>query len=122
MAMYRVREGARVAHAGVVHEAGAILELTRVVGQDIAVAGLVDEVDASGALVVPGPVDDLERFRSHERVAILQGRLAQARARVSDLEAQLAAEERLLADAVKQAATKAPATKPGKTKDDAPSA
>jgi hypothetical protein len=100
MPRYRVRLGQVLAHGGTVHAEGALVEISRAIAEDGAVSGLVEEVDASGALVAPVPVDDLARFRAHERVSLLRDRLAAAQATVDGLRAQLDGEEQALRDAV----------------------
>src|SRR5262245_54950112 len=100
MPNYRVREGAVLPCNGTVHEAGAIIALSREVASDMAVAALVEEVDAAGQPVPPKPADDLARFKAHERVGILHERLAAAEAVVASLKAQIEAEEQVLVDAV----------------------
>lgn len=100
MPRYRVRLGQALAHQGAILGEGACVELPRQVADDPAVNALVEEVDASGALVPPAPVDDLERFKAHERVSILRDRLAAAKAVVDGLQTQLAEEERRLREAV----------------------
>lgn len=101
MPRYRVREGSVLPHNGVVLEGGAVLELPRAIGQDMAVSHAVEEIDDRGQAVAPTPIDDLERFRTHERVGILRDRIAEAQGRVDALTAQLAAEERTLAAEVR---------------------
>lgn len=105
MARYRVRDGQTLASNGQLIEAGAFVDLPRTVAEDMANRHLVEEVDDAGKPVAPRTPDDLERFKSHERVGILRDRLAAAEAVVADLKARLAAEEQVLADAVKASMT-----------------
>lgn len=104
IATFRVRDGYRLAHGGVVHEAGTLLELPRAIAADIAVRGHVQEVDADGHPVEPPPPDDLARFRTHERFGKLKEDLAAAEARVEQIKGRLAAEEQQLAQEVAAAA------------------
>lgn len=114
MATYRVRDGERLAHAGQVHEGGAVVELPRAVAEDMAVRGALQEIDAQGQPIASPPADDLERFRAHERVSILRDRLVEAQARVAAIQQRLDAEEKALAAAVATAAK--PAAKSSETK------
>lgn len=100
MPKYRVRDNQILAHAGAVHEAGAVIDLPRTVADDPAVRGLLDELDAAGQPVAPRSTDDLERFRAHERVGFLRDRLVAAQATVAELQQRLAAEEKILTDEV----------------------
>lgn len=118
MPRYRVRDEATLPVAGTVHEAGAIVELSRELASDMAIAALVDEVDTAGQRVAPTPPDALARFKVHERVSILQGRLAEAQAKVTQIQEQLAAEEQALEAAVR--ATAAPVAAPAKPTQPAP--
>lgn len=90
MARYRVRAGRQLPHNGQVLEAGEIVELPRHVGADSVVRDLVDEVDEAGNPVLAPLDNDLERFRPHEQVTLLEARLAEAEARVEILKSQLA--------------------------------
>lgn len=113
MPRYRVRDGEVLPINGQLVEAGACVELPRVVADDMANRHLVQEVDEAGQPVAPVAVDDLERFRAHERVGFLRERLATAQAGVAAIQAQLDREEQALADAVKAAAPgRAAKTKP----------
>jgi hypothetical protein len=121
MPRYRVRDGATVGISGTVHEAGAVVDLSRELAADMALAALVDEVDAAGNVLPPTPPDDLARFKTHERVGILQGRLADAQAKVTQIQQLLAAEEQALAAAVRAStASPGPVTAPAKTNHPAP--
>lgn len=115
MPRYRVRDGSQLAHGGTVLEAGAIVELPRTIAADMAVSGHVEEIDAQGQPIASVPPDDLERFRTHERVSILRDRLAMAKAKVDAIQAQLEFEEQRLADAVTAAAGKRPKPTPPAT-------
>lgn len=111
MPRYQVRDGAVLPMNGQVCEAGTVVELPRAAADDMAVRHLVQEVDEAGQPVAPTPVDDLERFRAHERVGILRERLAEAQARAATIQAQLDREEQTLAAAVTAAETaRAPKT------------
>lgn len=90
MARYRVRTGQQLPHGGQVLEAGEIVELPRHVAADSVVRDFVDEVDEAGNPVLVPLVNDLDRFRPHEQVTLLEARLAEAKARVEILESQLA--------------------------------
>lgn len=105
MPRYRVNVGEVLPHNGQLLEAGAFVELPRVVAEDTANRHLVQEVDAAGQPVAPRPVDDLERFRTHERIGILRTRLADAKGLAERIQAQLDAEEQRLVDEVKAAST-----------------
>jgi hypothetical protein len=93
MARYQVREGRQLPHNGQVLEAGEVVELPRHVASDSMIRDLVEEIDEAGNPVLAPLVNDLERFRPHEQVTLLQGRLAEAKARVETLEAQIAEAE-----------------------------
>ena len=103
MPRYQVNAGEVLPHNGQVLEPGAFVELPRIVAEDMANRHLVQEVDAAGQPVAPRPVDDLERFRAHERVGFLRERRAAAMAVVAQVQAQLDAEEQRLVDEVKAA-------------------
>lgn len=107
MPRYKVRDGAVIAHGGSVLEAGALLELQHGVANDVAVRGLIDQVDEQGNIVAATEPDDLERFRSHERVSILRDQIVKAQAFVDQLQARLDAEDKILADAVRASAKQA---------------
>jgi hypothetical protein len=100
MATYRVKDGERLPLNGVVHQAGSIVELPRELASDMAIAGLVQEVDATGHPVAPPPPDDLVRFKLHERVGLLRDRLVAAKDVVAHLEQQIADAEQALVAAV----------------------
>lgn len=100
MPRYRIRDGEVLAHEGQVLEAGAFVELPRAIADDMAVRGALEEVDDAGQPVAPVPVDDLARFRTHERVSMLRDRLVEAQGRVTAIQAQLDAVEQQLADEV----------------------
>jgi small-conductance mechanosensitive channel len=123
MPLYRVRPGERLGHDGKVLEGGARLELARAVAEDQALRGALEEIDEKGNPVAPVPANDLDRFRTHERVGFLRERLTAARNAVTDLDAQLAAEEQRLVDevtavqAATQKPTKAPQPKAADTKE-----
>lgn len=101
MSRYQVRPGAVLPHNGLVLEAGAIVDLPRHVAADSIVRDLVQEIDETGEPVVStGPIDaDLERYRPHERITLLQNRMVEATGLVSRLEAAIALEERTIAEA-----------------------
>lgn len=93
MPRYQVKSGRVLPHGGQVLEEGTIVEdLPRHVGEDSVVRDLVQEIDESGEPVAPvdRPDADLERFRPHERVTLLEQRLSDAKARVATLEHLLA--------------------------------
>lgn len=104
MPRYRVRDGQVLPVNGQILEAGGFVDLPRTVADDMANRHLVEEVDAAGQPVTPTPVDDLERFKAHERVGFLRDRLAAAKAIVGALEARLANEEQALVQAVQAVA------------------
>lgn len=98
MPRYRVRT--QLSHGGTVLPAGSFVELPAAIARDGAVSGFIEEVDDAGKPVAPAPVDDLEGFRSHERVGLLRDRLKAAQAVGDAIQAQLDAEETTLAAAV----------------------
>jgi hypothetical protein len=104
MPRYLVTPGTVLAMSGVVVEAGSFIELPRAVADDSVNRASLQEVDEAGHPVTPLPVDDLERFRSHERVSILLERLATAQAAVKTITQQLAQEERRLLELVQATA------------------
>jgi hypothetical protein len=85
---------------------GEIQTLSRHAAADIAHVLPVQEVDDAGKPVAPAPVDDLERFRAHERVGFLRERLAEAKSHVDQIQARLDEEERALAAEVRAIETK----------------
>jgi hypothetical protein len=98
MPRFKIRDGATLSHHGAVLEGGSIVDLPRRVGAEF--PHLVDEVDSSGALVVPTPPwqDSLATAQPHEHVTLLeQGRaavgahLVDALARFAESEAALRA-------------------------------
>lgn len=91
MPRFQVRAGQQLPHGGQVLEAGAIVELPRHVAADTVVRDMVDEIDEAGNLVLAPLTHDFERFRPHEQVTLLQGRLAEAKTRVETFETQIAA-------------------------------
>ena len=103
MPRYQVKSGEVLPVNGRVLEAGTVIDLPRVVAEDVANRHLVQEVDDKGQPVAPVPVDDLERFRAHERVGILRDRLTAAQGIVASIQAQIDHEDQVLADAVKAA-------------------
>lgn len=103
--MYRVNDSAILPHDGQLLEGGTLVELPRHVAEDSAVRDLVTEVDEAGnPILAPAEPHGFERFRPHERVTLLQVRLAEAQARVKTLQAQIE-HEQAAADAESGAAS-----------------
>jgi len=103
MPRYKVRDGSVLPHEGTLFEAGAIVELPRHIGEDSIVRSLVQEVDETGAPVVLVDAEaderDLERFRPHERITLLQNRMVDARALLTRLEQRLLEEQQIIEQA-----------------------
>lgn len=100
MPRYKVKDGQALPHGGRILDAGSILELPRHVGQDTVVRDFVEEVDAAGEPVAPADpsASDLERFRPHERIGMLQATLFEAEARVARLKALIADQQDIIDD------------------------
>lgn len=106
MPRYQVKPGEVLPHNNQVLEAGAIVELPRIVAEDMAVRAAIQEIDAAGK-PVQSPLAtaqrDFERFRSHEQVTLLEREIADTEARLTELRT-------LLAAAVKASTSAPPAT------------
>ena len=113
MPQYRVRDGHRLSHDDQVLSGGAVVELPAHVGSDTAVRGVLEELDESGQVKLPpaSAVDEaLSGVSPADRVAALEAAVAEARARLSDLQKLLTAARRELA--ASPADTPAPAAAP----------
>lgn len=109
MPRYRVKVGQELPHDGKILDAGTIVELPRHVGQDSVVRDFVEEVDETGHPVEAADGEaDLERFRPHERVGMLEATLAEAKARVARLEALIAEQQDIIEEALTAPAAPAP--------------
>jgi hypothetical protein len=75
---------------------GETVELTREIGTDPALTGVVDEVDALGNIMAPKGLSaieyELSAARPHERLTILEMALAKSLGDVTELKAAIVAE------------------------------
>lgn len=109
MPRYRVKAGQELPHDGKILDAGTIVELPRHVGQDSIVRDFVEEVDETGHPVESTDGEaDLERFRPHERVGMLEAKLVEAKARVARLEQLIADQQDIIEEALTAPAAPAP--------------
>lgn len=72
---------------------GEIQTLSRRAAADVAAVVPLEEVDATGQPVLPvvsALAAEIEQFRTHEQVSLLQAALREAQARVREIEALLA--------------------------------
>lgn len=110
MPLYKVRPGRVLPQSGTSVDQGTVVELPRHVAEDSIVRDLVQEVDEMGEPVLSKDLiaADLDRFRPHERIALLQARLAEAQAVVSRLAERIAVEQQTVDQDTQAAAAATP--------------
>jgi len=106
MPRYRVKDGALLPHNGETLEGGTEVELPQHVGEDPAIRGLVEAIDAAGHPFADVEDPDAVRFLPHERLGFIKDRMV----RTSDLLNRLTEAAQALEDQIGQTAPPIAAT------------